>query len=246
MTAPVIQVANLVAGYGGVSVLHGITLEVRPSQVVALLGANGAGKSTTLMSIAGAVTPTRGHVALNSVDVSKMRPHRIARLGLAFVPEDRGILFQLTVTENLRLRRQRNSTMSVDEVFELFPTLPALSNRKAGLLSGGEQQMLGIACALMTDPKALLLDELSHGLAPVIVEQLLPAVRDISRKKQLAVLLVEQHVADSLEVADYGYILNRGRVVASGPAAEFRNRRDLIEASYLGYGEIVDDTGAST
>ena len=237
MTSPAIEVSGLVAGYGGAPVLHAISLEVRPAQVVVLLGANGAGKTTTLMSIAGAVTPMSGRVAVNSVDTSKLRPHRIARLGLAFVPEDRGILFQLTVTENLRLRRGRKSTMSVDEVFEYFPALPKLSNRKAGLLSGGEQQMLGVACALMTDPTVLLVDELSHGLAPAVVEQLLPAVRQICQKKQLAVLLVEQHVSASLDIADYAYILNRGRVVASGPAADLRNRRDLIEASYFWYGD---------
>jgi branched-chain amino acid transport system ATP-binding protein len=237
VTSPAIEVSGLVAGYGGAAVLHAVTLEVRPAQVVALLGANGAGKTTTLMSIAGAVAPMSGRVAVNSVDTSKLRPHRIARLGLAFVPEDRGILFQLTVTENLRLRSGRQSTLSVDEVFEYFPALPKLSDRKAGLLSGGEQQMLGVACALMMDPTVLLVDELSHGLAPVVVEQLLPAVRQICRKKQLAVLLVEQHVSASLDIADYAYILNRGRVVASGPAADLRNRRDLIEASYFWYGD---------
>lgn len=240
MKSPAIDVSGLAAGYGGVPVLHGISLEVRPAQVVALLGANGAGKTTTLMSIAGAVTPMSGRVAVNSVDTSKLRPYRIARLGLAFVPEGRGILFQLTVAENLRLRRRRNSTVSVDEVFEYFPALPKLSSRKAGLLSGGEQQMLGVACALMTDPNVLLVDELSHGLAPVIVEQLLPAVRQICQRKQLAVLLVEQHVSASLAIADYAYILNRGRIVASGPAADLRHRRDLIEASYFWYGDSVE------
>jgi branched-chain amino acid transport system ATP-binding protein len=240
VTPPPIEVTGLVVGYNGVPALHGISLEVRTAQVVALLGANGAGKTTTLMSIAGVVTPLSGRVAINSVDTSKLRPHRVARLGVAFVPQDRGILFQLTVAENLRLRRRRHSTVSVDEVFEYFPALPKLSDRKAGLLSGGEQQMLGIACALMTDPKVLLVDELSHGLAPVIVEQLLPALRQICQEKELAVLLVEQHVSASLAIADYAYILNRGRIVASGVADDLRHRRDLIEASYFWYGASVE------
>ena len=166
---------------------------------------------------------------------------QIARSGLALVPEDRGLFYQLTVMENLRVRRgRRSSGISLDQIFDYLPKLRTLGDRRCGFLSGGEQQMLALGCALISNPRALMIDEMSLGLAPIIVERLLPIVRQLAKDLEMAVLLVEQHVHSALGVADRGYVLAHGELVLTGPAAELMASREVVEASYLGTVAIDD------
>ena len=230
-------VAGLSAGYRGVPVVRELDLEVRPGEVVALLGPNGAGKTTTLETIAGLNRPISGTVELSGEDVSGTPAHVLARQGLALVPEGRALFPGLTVREHLRLavgRRQAAGGSREDELLEMLPELRKCLGRKAGLLSGGEQQMLAVGRALVTRPRLLLVDEMSLGLAPVIVERLIPILRRAADELGTSVLFVEQHVALALEVADRAYVLTHGRIRLEGAAAELRERRELLAASYLG------------
>lgn len=242
-TAPeaLLSVRGLVAGYGGVAVVHGIDLEVAAGEIVALLGPNGAGKSTTLRTVSGLLPRLGGDLTLFGEPVParrSVRPRDVcatANRGVAHVPEDRGLFFDLTVREHLRLARRRGAPgRPVDEVLAWFPSLERLLGRRAGLLSGGEQQMLALARALASEPKVLLVDELSLGLAPIIVESILPTLRRIASDTGTAMVLVEQHVALVLGIADRAVVLRRGRVVAAGPAAEIRDRPDVLEEGYFG------------
>ena len=228
------------AGYGNVPVVRDLNLTVGEGEVVCLLGANGAGKTTTLLTIAGALPILGGQVSVLGAPVTKARPHEVARRGLGIVPEGRGLFYKLTVADNLRLRKHRQSTVTVDDVTNYFPNLRGLLSRRCGLLSGGEQQMLALAGALIADPKVVMLDEMSLGLAPIIVEQLLPTVRNIADERGMAVLLVEQHVLAALKVADRGYVLAHGQVVAEGVSADLRRDAELLEASYLGNEKAVE------
>jgi len=241
VTGPLLEVAGLAAGYDGVPVVHGVDLVVAPGEVVALLGANGAGKTTTLMAVSCLLPHLAGEVRYLGRPVGdrrRARPRaaaRLARSGLAHVPEDRALFYDLTVAEHLRLGRRRDQpAMDDDEVVDRFPALGPLLGRRAGLLSGGEQQMLAVARALVGRPRLLLVDELSLGLAPIVVQQLLPALRSIADDAGTGVLLVEQHVALALSVADRAYVLQRGRVATSGPAAELAARPEIVEAGYFG------------
>jgi branched-chain amino acid transport system ATP-binding protein len=204
-------------------------MAVHAGEVVALLGANGAGKTTALLTAAGVQRPAAGDIQLLGRSVVGRRPHQIAAAGLVLVPDDRGVFHSLTVRENLRLGTAKDIECALD----LFPALRPLLGRRCGLLSGGEQQMLAVAKALQARPRVLLVDELSLGLAPVIVQQLLPTLRDLARELDIAVLLVEQHTHVALQVADRAYVMRRGRIVVEGNARELRARHDLLETSYL-------------
>ncbi len=229
----VLALEGLAAGYEGAAVIRNLDLSVSPGEVVALLGANGAGKTTTLRAISGLVHPLEGRILYRGEDLARYSASARARLGIAHVPEGRGLFFGLTVAEHFRLGH-RKETLKEELAYEYFPALAELRSRRAGLLSGGEQQMLAVGRALAREPSLLLLDELSLGLAPVIVERLLPVVRTFAESSGCAVLLVEQHVHLALEVCDRGYVLSHGDLVLHRPASELRANRQLIVSSYLG------------
>lgn len=238
MSDVLLALSGLTTGYAGVPVVRDIELVVRAGEVVVLFGPNGAGKSTTLLASSGLLPVMGGRIDLLGAPVDPSRPHHHARRGLAHVPEDRGLFSDLTVAENLRLgvrgAERRTRTTVLARAAELFPRLAALQGQRAGLLSGGEQQMLAMARAIVSEPRLLLVDEMSLGLAPLLVEELLPVMRTIADEHGTGVLLVEQHVHMALAVADRGYLLNHGRVVLDGAAASLAARPDLLAATYLG------------
>jgi branched-chain amino acid transport system ATP-binding protein len=222
----VLAADRLTVGYGTIPVVREVDLDVHAGQVVALLGPNGAGKTTTLLGLVGELVPSSGVVRWNGQAVTT-RLHARARSGLAYVADDRSVIMDLTVRENLRVGR-----CAVADALAYLPELEPHLDRRAGLLSGGQQQMLALARALGRRPKALVADEMSLGLAPRVVERLLTAVRSAA-DAGVAVLLVEQHIRTALEIADHVYLLRRGRIEWSGTAAEARARRAAIEDSYL-------------
>jgi branched-chain amino acid transport system ATP-binding protein len=223
----VIEARKLSAGYGSLAAVRELDLRVRPGEIVGLLGANGAGKTTTILALSGELAPLSGEVRFGG-DASRRSLATRARQGLALVTEEKSVFMRLTTAENLRLGRG-----GVDRALEIFPQLREHLRRRAGLLSGGQQQILTLARALAADPRILLADELSLGLAPIVVQQLFEVIRRAADERGVGVLLVEQHVRSALEVADRLYILQRGRCVLQGPAHELRESLDEIERSYL-------------
>jgi branched-chain amino acid transport system ATP-binding protein len=228
---PILEARKMSVGYGTVSVIKDLDLTVGRGEVVALLGVNGAGKTTTVRALAGDLKHSGGEVWFNGRPTTAPL-HQRARDGLRFITEERSVFMGLTTADNLRLGGQRR-----ERCLEIFPQLEPLLDRRAGLLSGGEQQMLTLARALGGDPVVLLADELSLGLAPLIFERLLHAIR-AAADRGIGVLLVEQHVRDALEVADRAYVLHRGTVALTGSASELLGRIDEIERTYLASSEL--------
>lgn len=229
-----LQVNSLTTGHNGVAVVHDVNLMVESGEVVALLGANGAGKTTLLHTIAGLLPTINGTVFFNDQPVTGLSTHQIVRQGLSLLPENRGIFYQLTVAENLRLYKRQGGAVKVEEVFEYFPALKPLVERKAGLLSGGEQQMLSLGCRFIADPKLMLIDEMSLGLAPIIFQRMLPVLTQFAADRGVGVLLVEQHVHLALKSSSRAYVLNRGELTFSGTANALQNQRQFLESNYMG------------
>jgi len=238
MPEPLLQLDDVEARYGPVKALHGVSLTVGEGEVVAVLGANGAGKTTTLRAVSGTVKRS-GEIVFAGNRISRRPPEAVARLGIAHVPEGRGTLTDLTVRENLRLgayvRRDRAGIREDEQrVLSYFPWLELRAGQRAGTLSGGEQQMLALARALMLRPKLVLLDEPSLGLAPMVVSEIFRIVGELNEREGLAVLVVEQNAVLALEASSRAYVLEVGKVAVEGSSAELR-RNESVRRSYLGY-----------
>ena len=229
----VLRVEGVVAGYADLAVVRDLRLSVGESEIVALLGANGAGKTTTLLAISGLLAPMAGEIWFLDRRIDRLQAHNIARLGVGHVTSDRALFYGLTTRENLQLGAPKGG-LQLESVLEWFPALEGLLERRTGLLSGGEQQMVALARALVGRPRLLMVDEMSLGLAPIIVDRLLERLRQLANEAGFSVLLVEQHVNLALDLADRVYVLSRGVVSYEGSPTELRQRPELIEAAYLG------------
>jgi branched-chain amino acid transport system ATP-binding protein len=234
-----LKIDEVVTTYGAVRALNGVSLDVEPATITAVLGANGAGKTTLLRTVNGLVRPRSGRILYDDHDLTRTPVERVVQLGVAHVPEGRGVITELTVEENLRLgalwrRDRKQMATSMAEVYEMFPPLAERKSKPVDTLSGGERQMLAVGRALMSKPKLLLLDEPSLGLAPRITAQIMATLRTLRDEQQMTVVLVEQNARSALSVADQAIVLNLGRVVAAGPAAELAADEKLRHA-YLGF-----------
>ena len=238
-----LKIDNLEAGYGMVQVLHGISIEVPKGKVVTLIGSNGAGKTTTMRAISGMIKPTAGEITLNGQRTDGLESYHIAKLGLAHTPEGRRVFATMSVTDNLLLgafprltgsRPKGDVQGDLERAMDLFPRLKERRTQLAGTLSGGEQQMLAMARAVMLNPEVVLLDEPSMGLAPILVEEVFKIISNL-KSQGVTMLLVEQFAAAALNVADYGYVLENGRISVHGPAERLKTD-PAVKAAYLGGG----------
>lgn len=233
-----LEIKNLEVCYGAISALHGISLSVPAGSIVTLIGSNGAGKTTTLKTVSGLLKPKSGEILYDGKNIAGLPAHEIVRLGLAHVPEGRMIFANLTVLENLQMgaylvRDKKIVRRELEFVYSTFPRLQERAAQIAGTLSGGEQQMLAIARALMTRPKFLMLDEPSLGLAPLLVKTIFEKIVEINRERGLTILLVEQNANRALEISHSGYVLETGKVVLSGDSAALRENPQ-VKSAYLG------------
>jgi branched-chain amino acid transport system ATP-binding protein len=232
-----LRVRDLVAGYGPVRVLHGLEFELAEGEVVVILGANGAGKTTTLRAVCGMI-PVKGTVELAGSSIANRKVEELVRAGIAHVPQGRGTIADLTVEENLRVgafvRRDREIDADIERWYETFPRLAERRDQAAGSMSGGEQQMLAIARALMSRPRLLLLDEPSLGLAPLVTRELFHHLSEINREMGTSMLVVEQNANLALEIASRGYVLEAGQIATSGTSTELM-RDEAVRRAYLGY-----------
>ena len=238
-----LSISNLHAGYGKVEVLHGISLEVPKGKVVTLIGSNGAGKTTTMRAVSGMIAPSQGTITLGGKNVTGLESYRVAKLGLAHSPEGRRVFATMTVTDNLLLgafprytgsRPRGDIQADLERAMDYFPRLKERRAQLAGTLSGGEQQMLAMARAMMLNPDVVLLDEPSMGLAPILVQEVFRIIERL-RSEGVTMLLVEQFAAAALNVADYGYVLENGRISVHGESAKLRDD-PAVRAAYLGAG----------
>jgi branched-chain amino acid transport system ATP-binding protein len=231
-----LTISGVHAFYGNIEALKGVDLEVQPGEIVTLIGANGAGKSTLLMTVCGRPRAAHGQILFEGRDITRLATFEIVRLGIAQAPEGRRIFSRMTVLENLQMGATVADRTSFDEdlarIFELFPILDQRRGQRGGTLSGGEQQMLAIARALMSRPRLLLLDEPSLGLAPLMVKQIFGAIREINERQKTTVLLVEQNAHHALQLADRGYVMQTGRIMLSGSGAELLANPE-VRAAYL-------------
>tara|TARA_B100001029_G_C15050693_1_gene450509 strand:+ start:1074 stop:1793 length:720 start_codon:yes stop_codon:yes gene_type:complete len=232
-----LNISNVETFYGKIQALRGVNIKVNAGEIVALIGSNGAGKSTLLMTISGVNKARVGEITFEGKNIEKNEPHTIVDLGIAQVPEGRRIFSRLTVEENLRLGAHANNKgkyfdTDVKEVYDLFPVLNDRKSQRGGTLSGGEQQMLAIGRALMNKPKVLLLDEPSLGIAPILVNQIFSAIKNINKNKKVTIFLVEQNAKKALELADRAYVLVNGKVAMEGSGQELLKNKD-IQAAYL-------------
>lgn len=234
----VLEISDIHTYYGDSYVLQGVSLDVRPGQVVALMGRNGVGKTTTIRSIVGFSPPERGTITFKDVDITKMPSHEIAKEGISLVPQGRRIFSSLTVAEHLQVFKRGGDVASehawdLDRVGELFPALEDRMKAKASVLSGGEQQMLAIARALLTNPELLLMDEPSEGLSPLLVQQVVEVIGHLRTAADLPILLVEQNLSLALNLADYVYVMKKGAVAFQGSTEELANSPE-VQHTYLG------------
>jgi branched-chain amino acid transport system ATP-binding protein len=232
-----LTVDGLRAGYDGVAALHDVSFEVRPGEIVTIVGSNGAGKSTTLRTVSGLLRPTGGLIEFEGQRIDKLPAERVVALGISHVPEGRRLFQRLTVAENLRLgaytrKSPADRSAALEHIYSLFPVLKERSSQQAGTLSGGEQQMCAIGRGLMAQPKLLMLDEPSLGIAPKLVDEILWSLGEL-RDAGMTILLVEQNVVEALELADRGYVLQTGSVVLAGSGKELL-ASDVVRQAYLG------------
>ena len=246
---PVLSVENIETYYGPIQAVKGLSIEVQEGALVTLLGANGAGKSSTLKTISGILEPDKGRVLLKGQDITGFRPDRVAAQGIAHVPEGREVFPFLSVRENLLmgayLRSDKDAIeRDIEAVYDYFPILRERADQRAVLLSGGQQQMLAIGRALLSSPSIMLLDEPSLGLSPLLVQEIFAIITRLNRERGVTMLLVEQNASVALEHADYGYVLELGRIVMDGPCTELVKSKDVQEF-YLGMGESSAETAES-
>lgn len=237
MSKPLLEITDLEVKYGAIAALKGISLAVSPGQIVTMIGANGAGKSTLLRAISGLVGATAGNITFNDKNITNLPAHRIVGMGISHAPEGRMIFANLTVKENLQmgayLRRDKSGIENdLERVFSLFPRLKERVHQRGGTLSGGEQQMLAVGRALMARPRALLLDEPSLGIGPILVKAIFSTIVEINKELGMTILLVEQNAHMALKVAHYGYVLETGNIILEGPSSEIA-RNELVRKTYL-------------